>query len=142
MTLKCKVNDTAITNPSCCHCQASPEYEEQEETTEPKPTPTNTEDRPDLTNSDIEDDDEDLVNPDAIYEKTKVLGNADCEVRIDFLLPWDIFDILQRLCMQRPRMIALKCLYNFQKSWGESSSTNRKEDHWALVPYMQVCFDC
>jgi hypothetical protein len=105
ITLKRKASDTAISNLSCHHCQASPKYKEKE-ATEPDPTPTNIEDRPDLTNSDIEDDNEDLVNPDAVYEETKVLGDIDHEVHIDFLLLWYIFDVLQRPCVQRPRMIA------------------------------------
>jgi hypothetical protein len=98
MTLKHKASNTAISNSSYRHHQASPKYEE-EEATEPDPTPTDIEDGPDLTDSDIEDDNEDLVDPDAVYEETKVLGDADHEVRIDFLLLWYIFDILQRPCM-------------------------------------------
>jgi hypothetical protein len=85
MTLKHKVSDTAISNSSCHHCQASPKYEE-EEATEPNSTPTDIEDGPDLTNSDIKDDDKDLVDPDAVYKETKALGNADHEVCVDFLL--------------------------------------------------------
>ena len=105
MTLKCKACDTASTNPSRCHCQASPGYEE-EEATEPDLTPTDIEDEPDPTDSDIEDNDDDLVNPDAAYEEAKALGDADREVRVDFLLLWYIFDVLQRPCARRPRMIA------------------------------------
>jgi hypothetical protein len=85
MTLKCKASNTAISNLSHCHHQASPEYEE-EEATEPDPIPTDIEDGPDLTDLDIKDDNKDLVNPDAIYKETKALGNADHEVHIDFLL--------------------------------------------------------
>ena len=85
MTLKRKACDTASTNPSRCHRQASSRYEE-EEATEPDPTPTNIEDEPDPTDLDIEDDDDDLVNPDAAYEEAKALGNADHEICMDFLL--------------------------------------------------------
>jgi hypothetical protein len=114
MTLKRKVSNTAISNSSCHHHQSSPKYKE-EEATEPDPTPTNIKDRPDLTDSDIEDDNEDLVDPDAIYKETKALGDTDREVHIDFLLLWYIFDILQRLCVQRPRMIAHPISIQFSK---------------------------
>ena len=117
MTLKRKVCDTASTNPSHHHCQASPGYEE-EEATEPDPTPTDIKDEPDPTDLDIEDDDDDLVNPDAAYEEAKVLGNADCEVRVDFLLLWYIFDVLQRPCTRRPRMIARPMSVQFSKKLG------------------------
>ena len=117
MTLKHKACNTASTNPSRRHCQASPGYEE-EEATEPDPTPTDIEDEPDPTDSDIEDDDDDLVNPDAAYEEAKALGNADREVRVDFLFLWYIFDVLQRPCAQRPRMIARPMSVRFSKKSG------------------------
>ena len=81
MTLKCKASNTGSTNPSRRRCQASPESE-SEEATEPDPTPTDTEDEPDPT--DIEDDDEDLIDPNTAYEESKVLGDADREVRVHF----------------------------------------------------------
>ena len=116
MTLKRKASDTG-TNPSRRHRQASPEYEE-EEATEPDPTPTDTEGEPDPIDSDIEDDDEDLVDSDAAYEETKALGDADREVRVDFLLLWYIFDVLQRPCARRPRMIAQRMSVRFSKKSG------------------------
>jgi len=67
MALKCKLSNSASTNPSHCACQASPEHEEDKAT---EPEPTNTKDF----------QDNNLVDPEIAYEETKALGDADHKV--------------------------------------------------------------
>ena len=64
MALKRKPSNPAPDKPSCRPRHASPDHEVDEAT------------EPDLTDS----EDDDPVNPDAAYEETKALGDADREV--------------------------------------------------------------
>jgi hypothetical protein len=67
MNHKHKPSNTA-TGKLCHPCHTSPVCEEDDVT---EPNPTNTED-------------EDPVNPDITYKKTRALGNADCEVSLHY----------------------------------------------------------
>jgi hypothetical protein len=68
MALKCKPSNPAPDKPSCHPCHASPDHEVDEAT------------EPDLTNS----EDNDPVDPDAAYEETKALGDADRDVSVHY----------------------------------------------------------
>jgi hypothetical protein len=82
MALKRKPSNPATEKPSCRACYTSPGHEEDEEATEP-----------DL--SDTEDDEP--IEPEAAYEETKALGDADREVSTRATPPTFLFDTFQTL---------------------------------------------
>jgi hypothetical protein len=80
MALKCKPSNPATEKPSSRPRYTSPDHEEDEAT------------EPGL--SDTEDDEP--IDPDAAYEETKALGDADREVSARATPPTFLFDTLQR----------------------------------------------
>jgi hypothetical protein len=84
MALKCKSSNTGASKPSCHPCYTFPDHKEDEAT------------EPDSTDADGEDND--LVDADAAYKETKVLGDADHEVSVHASSFLFFFDTLQRLC--------------------------------------------
>jgi len=94
MARKCKLSDSASTNPPCRAHQASPEHEE-DNATEPEPTDT----------EDVQDNDP--VNPEIAYEEMKALGDADHKVCVQCSSQvLSLFDTLRRPCMRSPRKTA------------------------------------
>jgi hypothetical protein len=87
MAVKCKTSDDPNLNPSCQLHQVAPEHGE-DKATDPDIIEPNTslttepgEDKANTIEPDCTDIEEDIsINPDNAYEKTKVLGDADCKV--------------------------------------------------------------
>ena len=69
MALKRKPSNTAIGKCPCCPCLVSLEGldHDEDEATDPNPTDT---------------DNDEPVDPEAVYKETKALGDADCEVSV------------------------------------------------------------
>ena len=85
MALKCKSSNTGAGKPSSRPRYVSPDHEEDEAT---ERDPTDGE----------ESEDDDAVDPDAAYQETKALGDADHEVRAHASPLMFLFDTLQRSC--------------------------------------------
>ena len=68
MSLKCKLSNTTIANPSCCPCQASPKHKEDKAT------------EPDLTDT----EDSNLLDPEVAHEEANMLSDADHVVCVVF----------------------------------------------------------
>ena len=84
MALKRKSSNTEAGKPSSHPRHASPDHEE-DEATEPDP---------------MDGEDDNLVDPDAAYEETKALGDADREVSVHTNPVMFLFNTLQRSCTQ------------------------------------------
>jgi hypothetical protein len=113
MGLKRKRSNTSLANPSRRLRQAPSEHEE-DHTTEPDST-------------DTEAEVDDPVDPDAAYEETKALGDADRAVCVHLPPPRSLSDALQRPCSKSPRRSALLISEpSLQKPWSTSIRTQER----------------